>query len=77
MLPHQQRVIDERDQLAERCQKLDAFINAGLGGKPCIFATLGASEQQDMQRQLHHMEAYKAALDRRIDRFTTEAKTES
>jgi len=65
-------VIEERDQLAERCQKLDAFINAGLGGKPCIFATLDGSERRDMQIQLHHMEAYKAALDRRISRFTKE-----
>jgi len=71
MLPHQQRVIDERDQLAERLDKLRAFITLQpQGGTVSIFDSLDKAEREDLRSQARHMREYKAILDRRIARFT-------
>ena len=70
MLPHQQRVIDERDQLAERLDKLRAFIKHEPGdGTLSIFNSLDQAERDDLRAQAHHMGEYKAILNRRIYRF--------
>ena len=71
MLPHQQRVIDERDQLAERLAKLQAFIEAEpKDGAVSLFGSLDDSERLDMRQQQFHMASYLACLNSRIARFT-------
>ena len=66
--PHQQRVVEEKQQLDDRIQKLTAFIESNP-----TFGTLDGSEQFDMHQQLNSMEQYAAALGRRIARFTGSA----
>jgi hypothetical protein len=75
MLPHQQRVIDERDQLAERLDKLRAFIEANpKNGTVSLFQSLDEQERNDLQSQANYMTMYLSVLYRRIARFTEEAK---
>jgi len=75
MLPHQQRVIDERDQLAERLDKLRAFIEANpKNGTVSLFRSLDEQERNDLQSQANYMTMYLSVLYRRIARFTEEAK---
>lgn len=62
--PHQQRVVDEANDLAEKVTKLSAFILDNP-----IFTTLEVSEQKDMHIQLFCMENYLNVLQRRISRF--------
>lgn len=62
--PHQQRVVDEKNELADKVTKLAAFILDNP-----IFTTLEASEQKDMHIQLFCMENYLNVLERRINRF--------
>lgn len=76
--PHQQRVIDERAELAEQHTalddkrvKLEAFIQSSD-----VYKELEADEQNDLTEQYHAMTAkhfatvaYLAALDRRISKF--------
>ncbi len=58
--PHQQRVVDERAELAQRVDKLEAFT----GGD--VFRGLPAAERWAMVDQLQAMRGYRNALDRRI-----------
>ncbi len=62
--PHQQRVVDEKNELAEKVTKLGAFILDNP-----IFTTLEVSEQKDMHIQLFCMENYLNVLEKRINRF--------
>jgi hypothetical protein len=62
--PHQQRVVDEKQGLDTRRDKLTEFIKAGK-----IFATLPADEKERLTRQLVIMEQYSAVLAERIVHF--------
>lgn len=63
-LPHQQRVLDEHKELAERLQKLDEFINLSVK-----YDELEYLDQYLLKLQYIHMQDYLAVLDRRISRF--------
>lgn len=58
--PHQQRVVDERAELAERLEKLRSFTESAR------FASLPETEQGPLTRQEMAMAAYLAALDERL-----------
>ncbi|HEX5362344.1 MAG TPA: hypothetical protein VFW49_14855 [Fluviicoccus sp.] len=62
--PHQQRVVDEKTELDDRLQKLDAFIK----GNP-VFTSLAPEEQLRMVRQANAMSAYSEVLGERIAAF--------
>jgi hypothetical protein len=63
MPPHQQRVIDEREQLAEKCDKLKVFLWGA------IFNSLPTEERSRLIQQLGFMLAYLGILDQRIAAF--------
>lgn len=63
--PHQQRVIDEKQELDDRLSKLRAFCST-VGG---IFDSLPTEEKQRLTEQEGHMAAYSDVLRRRIERF--------
>lgn len=60
---HQQRVLTERDELAERLRKLDEFLPGDL------FAKLPLAEQARLRRQRTAMAALRDILDERIAAF--------
>lgn len=64
MLPHQQRVVEEFDQLDERLEKLEAFIKASP-----VFATLTPDERARLQWQRYYMGGYRQILCERIGAF--------
>jgi hypothetical protein len=64
MLPHQQRVVDEANELREKFLKLDAFILDNP-----IYKELEKEEQKDLKLQRTYMELYLLTLERRISRF--------
>jgi hypothetical protein len=63
---HQERVANERAELAGNIQRLGAFIGGGQEGK---FGTLPEEEQQRLHRQHSAMFTYLAILDERIAAF--------
>lgn len=63
LLPYQERVVKERDELSERTVKLQAFI-----GGPS-WEGVNAEERNRLERQLRAMTAYLAVLDERIAAF--------
>lgn len=63
MLPYQQRVVEEKQQLDERHEKLCLFIQS----KP--FYQLPLAEQKRLETQWHLMSALSAVLGDRIDAF--------
>lgn len=64
LAPHQQRVVDERDELADRLSKLTAFFATP------IFAGLDVAERMRLRTQAHHMGGYLAVLGSRVEAFT-------
>jgi len=62
-LPHQLRVIEERQELDEKRQKLTAFI----GGE--LYRKLDNMEQSRLNRQLEAMTLYSNILVERIAAF--------
>lgn len=62
--PHQQRVVDEKNELQDKFSKLGTFILDNP-----IFATLDSEEQIDLQSQHDVMGTYLDILERRISRF--------
>lgn len=62
--PHQQRVINEINEVADRLSKLSAFI---LDNK--IFSTLPEDEQERLRKQNEIMSQYVDILDERIKHF--------
>ena len=62
--PHQQRVVDEKNELSEKATKLNLFI-----GQNPLFENLIEEEQEDMKIQLDVMYQYIEVLERRINRF--------
>ena len=67
MQEFQQRVIDEKNELSERTDRLDAFISSKT------FDTLPPDEQLRLRRQLSVMCAYREILRQRIEAFTINA----
>ncbi len=61
--PHEQRVIEERDQLAERTEKLSAFQTTST------FYSLPVADQDLLKKQLELHHELLAVLNLRIDRF--------
>ena len=62
--PHQQRVIDEANELRDKFSKLGAFVLDNA-----IFPTLPQEERDDLESQFVLMGKYLDVLDRRISRF--------
>lgn len=64
MQPHQQRVIDEKNELEDKVKKLGPFILDNP-----IYETLSVEEQEDLNLQYEVMQQYLNILERRINRF--------
>ena len=64
MQPHQQRVIDEKNELDEKREKLSAF----KASNPLYFQ-LPEAEQHRLSRQLAIMTEYSEVLGERIEAF--------
>ena len=60
MKPHQQRVVEEKEELDEKRQRLGEFKNTDL------FASLPWQEQERLNTQAHIMTMYSAVLGARI-----------
>lgn len=69
MQPHRQRVIDERQQLRERLDKLENFLAGDL------FKSLEHEEGVLLWAQRGAMAQYLAVLDRRVARWTNPTST--
>jgi hypothetical protein len=65
MKPHEQRVVDEFNELNTRIGKLDVFIHEND-----VFHTLPEEDQGLLTRQLDAMSEYADILGERINRFT-------
>jgi hypothetical protein len=63
--PHQQRVVDEKNELETRAHKLSQFI-----GHSPLFATLDPEEQERLKVQNDIMWQYFEVLSQRIAAFT-------
>ncbi len=64
MLPHQERVIQERKELNDKINALDRFINT-----TDVFHELPSIEQQRLISQLEIMHRYSSILTQRINDF--------
>ena len=64
MQPHQQRVIQERDELKTKATALSEFI-----GNSAVFETIDADEQERLKEQCETMGRYLEILDSRIAAF--------
>lgn len=62
--PHQQRVLDEKQELDVRITKLDEFIERGP-----VFAQVPGDEQARLKRQLDVMHELSSILGERIAKF--------
>lgn len=62
--PHQQRVVDEKNDLDAKVVSLLEFISNNA-----IYSTLEPKEQADLYMQLQQMMHYSDTLSRRIQRF--------
>ena len=67
--PHQQRVIDERDELNEKLLKLQDFISSSS-----VFENLADEEKSRLLSQCKAMVEYWSILDERISNFTASCK---
>lgn len=63
MQAHEQRVIEEKKELDQKLEKLNAFT-----GTP-TFSALGEEDTMLLLKQLRVMEQYSSILQQRIDRF--------
>ena len=63
MLPHQQRVVDEKTELDEKLTKLKAFFGTD------IFKGVNEAEQARLQKQADIMQSYSDILGERIEAF--------
>lgn len=61
--PHQQRVVDEKNELSDKLSKLYAFFQGP------IFPTLSEAEQSRLRNQARFMDGYAAVLEERIAAF--------
>ena len=62
--PHQQRVVEEKNELDSKIKSLQNFIEMNDTFKAFI-----EEEKNDMREQLKFMQFYSLALQRRINRF--------
>lgn len=69
--PHQQRVVDEKTQLTEKLEKLDAF----LGGS--VYSSLPSDEQSRLSRQHLIMQLYEQVLSERISGFRNPSEAQA
>ena len=58
--PHQQRVVEEKEQLDDKIQKLEAFLNSDK------IELVDGHERTLLGSQLHAMKTYSAFLNARI-----------
>ncbi|AKU43948.1 hypothetical protein CPT_Merlin302 [Citrobacter phage Merlin] len=65
MLPHQHRVVQERDDLAVKIEALGTFID----NQNPVFKNLDIEDQFLLKQQLTIMVEYHRVLDARINRF--------
>jgi len=65
LLPHQQRVVEEKKELDGKLEKLKAFV------KTEIFETLEFEDKSLLNSQVYHMYSYSDILKHRILRFQT------
>lgn len=63
MAPHQQRVVTERDELADKLEKLLAFFQTET------FSGLSEAEKSRLRNQARFMDGYAAVLEERIAAF--------
>lgn len=63
MAPHQERVVNERNELSEKLDKLVAFFDSS------IFQSLDFAERGRLHLQRHAMEIYLGILTQRIAAF--------
>ena len=64
LLPHQQRVVEERNELKTKTYKLNEFV-----GHNDLFDKLSDVDKEDLKVQLDIMFQYLEVLDKRIARF--------
>ena len=64
--PHEQRVVDEKEEVSERLAKLLSFFQGP------IFPKLGEAERSRLRNQARFMDGYAAVLEERIDAFSAE-----
>lgn len=64
LLPHQQRIVDEKTELDLKIKNLQNFIETNG-----IYETLIEPEKRDLKEQLSLMMHYSLILGRRINRF--------
>lgn len=64
MKAHEQRVVDEKNELGERLAKLTTFIESNP-----LFRSLDYDEQGRLKIQRFIMGEYKSVLEDRIDNF--------
>lgn len=64
LAPHQQRVVEEMDELDGKIRRLRGFIETSS-----TFRDLPAVDQSLLRVQLHAMTAYSEVLDLRVSRF--------
>ncbi len=63
MLPHQERVVQEKKELDEKIKKLDLFMNTDT------YKALDREERDRLVSQQYHMVGYSRALMGRIAAF--------
>ena len=69
MQPHEERVVAERKELAEKLIRLRTFIGTEGRQPSAIYAALPADEQARLKTQEFHMSMYWRVLGDRIDNF--------
>lgn len=63
MQPHQERVIEEKQELDNRINKLSSFFDTN------IFSSINKDEQGRLIRQYEYMKLYSKVLSERIENF--------
>ena len=71
MAPWQERVIVERDELADKLAKLSAFVTS----RPSSFETLTDREKNLMRAQREAMLTYHEILEERVSLWYTESRS--
>lgn len=66
--PHEERVLAERAELADKCVKLEAFIVSDA------FRAIYTLDRHLLKEQHEAMTVYLAVLDRRIERFAPRSR---
>jgi len=71
MEAHQKRVIEEKEDLCEKLEKLTEFQ------KTPLFSQLPVDEQRRLERQTQIMQMYRDVLSERIEAFGLKSEVES